>query len=166
MFKRRPRSKNTCLVLQSSNRGSDIVKPENTSLIVHESDSDDELPKELTSELLENYEIPEVNRPSSSFLNSLTQKTQSTPKKFSPSPDRVLKEVKKDFTKKKGNKSVTLRTGQNDLGSTAKTSVTFLNQILQECGASPASGDSSYLMCKMFSFILLLYYYSKFFKLH
>lgn len=128
MLKSRLTKKRSSMLLQMSNRGSSLVKPDNTSLIVNDSDTDtDELPKEITSVLLEEDLVGNMNRESTSLMKSLTQKTQSTPKK-----------AKNDLYNLLGRKNL------NNIEEDC-----YFDGVLKSCGAIPLNENSSYQLCML-----------------
>lgn len=148
MFRRKfPKKKSllTQSALQSTILSSEIKNFNNTSLVVNESET--ELPKELTSVLLEDEINFDLNRESTSLLNSISQKTHSTPKISNGSDN-----------KKNGNGKPTKKicVTEND--------ISYFEQVLLKCGALPLTGSSSYLMCKCLNvfikFQLLKYIFS------
>lgn len=156
MFRRRTKSKPSFL-LHTTNRGSDITKPDNTSLIVNQSkksdEQTDEMPKALSclsseSEDDDNYD----NRQSTSVMRSMSQKQQSTPVN---SQLRVLSGNNENRSRVTSSLVLSNKTPAKNLQkeniqferSQAKNS--YYEEVVRSCGAVQLPGNASYLLCKL-----------------
>lgn len=146
MFKKRLRNKNS-LLLQTSNRISDTLKPDSINSIVNESETViDELPKEITAVLCEANSEKIVSEENTSVINSVSlSRVESTPAKLFcvATKDKSSQNYLKCLSTTPPSSS-----HEKEVDRIVEKEIFYMDEVLKQCGAYPLSGDSSYLMCK------------------
>lgn len=156
MFRRRTKTKPSFL-LHTTNRGSDITKPDNTSLLVNQSkksdEQTDELPKALSCLSSESEEDDECdNRQSTSVMRSMSQKQQSTPVN---SQLRILSGKNENQSKLSSSLILSNKTPAKNLQKEniqferrSQQKSSYYEEVVRSCGAVQLPGNASYLLCK------------------